>query len=81
MSKLRVLSASEVLRILAEFGFQHFSQRGSHLKLRRILVDGARQTLTVPNHGELDRGTLRTIYRQASRFIPESELRGKFFTD
>jgi hypothetical protein len=31
--------------------------------------------------GGFDRGTLHAIYRQASRFIPESELRGKFFTD
>ena len=28
MSKLRTLSGSDVLEILAEFGFQPFSQRG-----------------------------------------------------
>ena len=81
MPKLRVLSAGQVLRILADFGFQPLDQRGSHLKLRRIQADGHRQTLTVPNHNEIDRGTLRAIYRQASRFILESELRSKFFTD
>jgi predicted RNA binding protein YcfA (HicA-like mRNA interferase family) len=81
MSKLRVLSGREVLKILGEFGFQTFAQRGSHLKLRRILSGGRTQTLTVPNHSEIDRGTLHAIFRQASRFIPESELRGKFFTD
>jgi len=37
MSKLRVLSGREVLKILGEFGFQEFSQRGSHIKLRRIV--------------------------------------------
>jgi hypothetical protein len=37
--------------------------------------------LTVPNHDEIDRGTLHAIYRQACRFIPESELRAEFFTD
>ena len=31
--------------------------------------------------GEIDRGTLHAIYRQALRFIPEPELRSKFFTD
>jgi predicted RNA binding protein YcfA (HicA-like mRNA interferase family) len=50
MPKLRVLSGCEVLRILREFGFQEFAQRGSHVKVRRVLADGRIQTLTVPNH-------------------------------
>jgi len=81
MPKLRVLSGREVLKILGEFGFQDLAQRGSHIKLRRIVSGGGTQTITVPNHGEIDRGTLHAIYRQASRFIPESELRSRFFTD
>ena len=80
MSRLRVLSGGEVLKILGEFGFQKFAQRGSHIKLRRISSSGRTQTLTVPNYDEIDRGTLHAIYRQASRFIPESDLRNKFFT-
>jgi predicted RNA binding protein YcfA (HicA-like mRNA interferase family) len=80
MPKLRVLSGREVLKILHEFGFQEFAQRGSHIKVRRVLEGGQRQTLTVPNHNEIDRGTLQAIYRQACRFIPESELRAGFFT-
>ena len=79
--RLRVFSGREVLKVLGEFGFQDFAQRGSHIKLRRILPGGRTQTLTVPNHDEIDRGTLYAIYRQASRYIPESELRSKFFTD
>ena len=81
MSRLRVLSGVDVLKILAEFGFRDFAQRGSHIKLCRILSGGRAQTLTVPNHDEIDRGTLHAIYRQASRYIPEPELRRKFFTD
>ena len=81
MSRLRVLSGGEVLKILGEFGFQKFAQRGSHMKLRRISSSGRTQTLTVPNYDEIDRGTLHAIYRQASRYIPEIDLRGKFFTD
>lgn len=57
------------------------SQRGSHVKLRRILSDGHPQTLHVPMHRELDTGTARTIYRQALKFIPESELAPHFYTD
>jgi predicted RNA binding protein YcfA (HicA-like mRNA interferase family) len=81
MSRLRVLSGGEVLKILGEFGFQRFAQRGSHIKLRRISSSGRTQTLTVPNHDEIDRGTLHAIYRQALRYIPETQLRSKFFTD
>jgi predicted RNA binding protein YcfA (HicA-like mRNA interferase family) len=76
-----VLSGREVLKILSEFGFQDFAQRGSHIKLRRTVSGGQNQTITVPNHTEIDRGTLHAIYRQACRFIPESELRCRFFTE
>ena len=81
MARARVLSGRDVLKILRAFGFQEYDQRGSHVKLRRVLADGRKQTLTVPKHDEIDRGTLHAIYRQASRFIPESELRAEFFTD
>ena len=81
MPRLRVLSGREVLKILHEFGFQDLTQRGSHIKVRRVIASGQTQTLTVPNHDEIDRGTLHAIYRQACRLIPESELRAAFFTD
>ena len=45
MPKLRVLSGKEVVKILSKFGFEVISQRGSHVKLRRILPDGTKQTL------------------------------------
>jgi len=79
MPKLRVLSGKEVVKILSRFGFEVVSQKGSHVKLRRISPDGAKQTLTVPLHDELDRGTLKAIIKQASRFIPEEELKPYFY--
>ena len=79
MAKLRVLSGQDVLRILDSFGFVTTAQRGSHVKVRRLLPSGARQSLTVPLHKEIDRGTLMAIYRQACRFIAEQELRDHFF--
>ena len=81
MPKLRTLSGDDLLRIFANFGFQPFSQRGSHVKLRRILPDGAKQTLTIVLHDELDKGTLRAIFRQSSRFIAEDYLRPHFYTE
>jgi predicted RNA binding protein YcfA (HicA-like mRNA interferase family) len=81
MPKLRCLSSSEVIRILDRFDFAVYSQRGGHVKLRRIGPGGEKQTLTVPQHRELDTGTLRAIFRQASRYIPADELRLHFYTD
>ena len=80
MPKLRRLSGNDVVSILTHFGFQSHSQRGSHIKLKRT-KDGQIQTLTIPLHKELDTGTLQAIFRQACRFIIESELRPKFYSD
>ncbi len=55
--------------------------RGSHAKLRRVKEDGTTEILTGPLHKELDFGTLRAIYRQATRFIPEQELREWFYVE
>jgi predicted RNA binding protein YcfA (HicA-like mRNA interferase family) len=73
MSRLKRLSGAEAIAILEQFGFQIVSQKGSHVKLRRFGVTG-KETLTIPNHRQLDTGTCRAIYRQACRYIPESEL-------
>lgn len=81
MPRLKVLSGAEVVRILSIFGFKVASQRGSHIKLRRIEAGRGQQTLTIPNHKELDRGTLAAIYRQASRYVPDNELRPHFYVD
>lgn len=81
MPKLRRLSGADVVRILEAFGFEVHLQRGSHAKMRRIGPDGTKQTLTIPLHRELDSGTTRAVFRQASRYIAEDELRPHFYTD
>ena len=43
--------------------------------MRRVLSDGTLQTLTVPAHPELDTGTCRAIFRQATRFVADEDLR------
>jgi predicted RNA binding protein YcfA (HicA-like mRNA interferase family) len=80
MPKPRKLSGDEIVAILARFGFSVHSQRGSHVKLRRITSEGIKQTLTIPRHRELDPGTVRAIVRQASRYIPEDQLLTLFFS-
>lgn len=79
MPKLKTLSGRDVLKILSRFGFKVVSQRGSHVKLRRVLSDGTKQTLTIPLHEEMDKGTLRAIFRQALRYIPEEDLKPHFY--
>lgn len=76
--RLRVLSGREVLAILATFGFQAIARKGSHVKVRRATPTGEWQTLTVPDHRTLDRGTLRAILRQASAYIPADRLAPHF---
>lgn len=80
MPKLRSLSGQEVIAILNLFVFVVHSQRGSHINLIRILENKRRQTLTVPNHKELNIGTLRAIFGQVSAFVPAEELRAYFYT-
>ncbi len=62
MSKLPILSAKDIIKVLGKFGFHIHRQTGSHIHLwnpeRRLLV-------TVPNHPALVRGTLISIMKQA----------------
>jgi predicted RNA binding protein YcfA (HicA-like mRNA interferase family) len=67
------------LRALEAFGFEVASTRGSHAKLRRVASNGQVQILTVPLHRELAPGTVRAIFRQACRFVPEADLLPYFY--
>lgn len=77
---LKTLSGKEMVRILASFRFVVQSARGSHVKLRRV-VAGANETLVIPDHNPLAKGTLRAIFNQASKYIPQSELRPHFYRE
>jgi predicted RNA binding protein YcfA (HicA-like mRNA interferase family) len=55
MPKFRTLSGDDLLRIFSQFGFTKYSQRGSHVKLRRVLLAGDRQTLTIVAHKQVDK--------------------------
>ena len=63
MPRLKILSGQEVIKIFLSFGFVIAAQKGSHVKLVRTQPDGTKQTLTIPDHSELDKGTRRAIYR------------------
>jgi predicted RNA binding protein YcfA (HicA-like mRNA interferase family) len=67
MSKLPVLSGKEVFRILQRIGYYFRDQEGSHIHVRHP----TRKPLTIPNHKEIARGTLRTIIRDAGLTVEE----------
>lgn len=60
-----IYSARELINILKRAGFQIISQKGSHIKLRGI-KDGKIQTVIVPNHKEIAKGTFKSILIQAN---------------
>ena len=62
MSKLPCVSGKQCVDALLKMGFSYRRQTGSHIVLRR---DNPFAQVVVPNHDELDRGTLRAILRQA----------------
>jgi predicted RNA binding protein YcfA (HicA-like mRNA interferase family) len=67
VARMQRLSGDHIIAILGHFGYTIHSQRGSHVKLRRIGPSGNWESLTMLRHLELDAGTLRGILRQAMR--------------
>jgi len=68
MNKLPVISGQDCIKALKKVDFYFKRQEGSHIILRR---DNPFAQLVVPEHKELDRGTLRAIIRQAGLGVNE----------
>ncbi len=68
MSKLPVISGHDCVKALGKIGFYFKRQEGSHIVMRR---DDPFSQVIIPDHKELDRGTLRAIIRQAGLSIDE----------
>ena len=64
MTKLPVLSGREVVKALAKAGFIPVRQKGSHIVMSKSDSAG-KKGLVVPDHREIDKGTLIEIIRQA----------------
>jgi predicted RNA binding protein YcfA (HicA-like mRNA interferase family) len=66
MAVLPILSGQEVVRTFEKDGWRTARQRGSHM----ILVkEGSMATLSVPDHREVARGTLRSLIRASSMTV------------
>jgi len=68
MSILPVISGRECTRALEKAGFHFQRQKGSHISLLR---EDPYAQIVVPDHKELDRGTLRSIIRQAGLSVED----------
>jgi predicted RNA binding protein YcfA (HicA-like mRNA interferase family) len=62
MPKLPVLSGIEIVKALKKIGYEPDHQTGSHIILRQNIEPHRR--VTVPNHPEVSKKTLRAIIRE-----------------
>jgi predicted RNA binding protein YcfA (HicA-like mRNA interferase family) len=68
MPALPVISGREVRRAFEKLGWQFARQRGSHMILVRA---GHSASLSVPDHREVARGTLRSLIRSSGLTVEE----------
>ena len=68
MPPLPILSGRDIVKAFAAFGWQESRRKGSHIILTK---DGHIATLSVPDHKEVARGTLRSLIRSAEITVPE----------
>jgi predicted RNA binding protein YcfA (HicA-like mRNA interferase family) len=61
MSKLPVCSGADAVRAFRGMGYEVDHQTGSHI----ILRNPSGRRLSIPNHRELAKGTLRALIREA----------------
>lgn len=62
MATIPVLRPRQVVKIFERLGWEVSRQRGSHIILTK---EGSIATLSIPNHREVARGTLRSLITRA----------------
>lgn len=68
MPEVPLLRPIEVVKTFERFGWRVVRQRGSHIILAR---PGHIATLSVPDHPEVARGTLRSLIQKAGLTVDE----------
>jgi predicted RNA binding protein YcfA (HicA-like mRNA interferase family) len=69
MTKLPVVSGRNLVKALAKIGYLSDHQTGSHIILRHHAPPHRR--LTIPNHKEIAKGTLKHIIKEAGLTLDE----------
>jgi predicted RNA binding protein YcfA (HicA-like mRNA interferase family) len=67
-SILPVLSGREVVRVFERLGWKFIRQSASHIIL---IKEGEMATLSVPDHREVAKGTLRSLIRTSGLTVQE----------
>ncbi|WP_227990576.1 type II toxin-antitoxin system HicA family toxin [Flavisolibacter ginsenosidimutans] len=67
----RSLSAQELIKALARYGYQSERQKGSHIRLTTA-VNGEHH-LTIPNHNPLRIGTLSAILNDVANHVNKTK--------
>jgi predicted RNA binding protein YcfA (HicA-like mRNA interferase family) len=68
MTLLPKLSGREVVKAFVSLGWEQVRQTGSHIILVR---EGHRATLSVPDHKEVAKGTMRSLIRSAGLTVDQ----------
>jgi predicted RNA binding protein YcfA (HicA-like mRNA interferase family) len=68
MALLPVLNGQEVVRVFESFGWSVSRQKSSHIIMTK---EGEAATLSIPNHKEVAKGTLRSLIRAANLTVDE----------
>ena len=68
MPSVPLLKPREVVKTFEKLGWEVVRQRGSHIILTK---EGHIATLSVPNHPEVARGTLRSLITKAGISVEE----------
>ena len=68
MPPVPVLPPSDVIKVLQRLGWQIVRQKGSHIIMTKA---GHMATLSIPNHSEVARGTLRSLITKAGLTVEQ----------
>jgi predicted RNA binding protein YcfA (HicA-like mRNA interferase family) len=68
MASLPAISGQEAVRVFETFGWSIARQKGSHIIMTK---KGEIVTLSIPNHKEVAKGTLRSLIRAANLTVDE----------
>jgi predicted RNA binding protein YcfA (HicA-like mRNA interferase family) len=68
MPQLPRMSGREVVRVFQKHGWEVARQRGSHIIMVKT---GQNVTLSIPDHKEVAKGTLRSLIRSAGLTVQE----------
>lgn len=69
MGKLPVVSGQDAVQAFRKVGYEVSHQTGSHIIMRR--TEPPHRHLSVPNHRELAKGTLRGLIRDAGLSVED----------